>query len=441
MRLAKAVLVLIAVILSVRASAQGYRGTDFWICFPQNAINDMGSSGLEQTLFISSDYRTGGVIQPQDDSISIPFNVESGATVSIRIDTTYELTSSSQIERRSLHVTSVQPITLYVVSHRKASTDSYAAIPTSMLGTSYVIAGYTTFAAPGERYTLSSQADIVATEDNTMVTAVLSGSTADGLPAGRTVSLPMNKGDVFQLKGGGTVADLTGTIVTSTKPIAFVTGHRCAQVPQYTQFCDMLMEMEPPANDWGKDFIATHFEGKTGYVLRVIAKDDSTQVILNGRVAAELNKAGYFEIDTLRSDAIIHTSNPVLVGQYSTSAEADTEKIGDPFMLLLVPNDRFIMEATMTSVEKGMWRDYVNIVVPDSALNSIHLDGQPLKTGNARHIGKFAVVPYELTSGSHSIVCPIPIALYSYGFGVLTRNYDSYGHTCGMRLDETNRPK
>lgn len=430
----------ILVFIASAAKAQGYRGTDFWICFPQNAILLEGGHGLEQTLYIASDYRTHGTIEREDDTVQTTFDVEAGAAVSVNIDTTYELTSSSQIERKSLHVTTNHPITLYVVSHRKASTDSYAAIPTPLLGTEYEIAGYTTLNVNGI-HTLATQAQIVATEENTIVTARLTGSTKDGRPAGRSISMPMNRGDVFQLQGGGTVADLTGTIVTSTKPIAFVTGHRCAQVPAGVQFCDMLMEMEPPMEDWGKDFISTKFEGKTNYGLRILAREDSTEIQVDGKKVAVLNKSGFCEIDTLQHDAFLRTSKPTLVAQYSTSAEADTEKIGDPFMLLLVPNDRFVTEASTSSIGTAGWMNYANIVVPDSAMEFVRIDGQYVKTGNARKIGKFAVLPREMTAGSHTITCPIPIAVYSYGFGYLDVNYDSYGHTCGMRLDEFKKAK
>src|ERR1043166_4655615 len=91
MRSLKTVFVLLAALISSSALAQGYRGTDFWICFPQNAVFEQGI-GLEQTLYISSDYRAHGTIEREDDSVQTQFSVEAGATISQEIDTTYELT-------------------------------------------------------------------------------------------------------------------------------------------------------------------------------------------------------------------------------------------------------------------------------------------------------------------------------------------------------------
>src|ERR1051325_9066513 len=113
MRSLKTVFVLLAALISSSALAQGYRGTDFWICFPQNAVFEQGI-GIELKLYIASDFRTNGYVEPQDDTTKIPFAVESGAAISLTIDSTYQLLSSSKIERKSLHVTCDHPISLYV---------------------------------------------------------------------------------------------------------------------------------------------------------------------------------------------------------------------------------------------------------------------------------------------------------------------------------------
>ena len=249
----------------------------------------------------------------------------------------------------------------------------------------------------------------------------------------------LSRGDVFQLQGDGRAktSDLTGSIITATKPVAFFTGHRCAEVPGDVQFCDMLLEEEPPTNDWGKEFIVTKFEGKDFSVARVVASQDSTIVFVNGKQASTLQKGLYYEIDTLRRDAVIRTSKPALVAQYSTSSNADSIKVGDPFMLLVVPNDRFLTDVTTASVTNGQWWHYLNIVVPDSAIESLRLDGQrkPALTRRIQVTKQLSVVRIQVEVGRHEVTCASPIAVYSYGFGVLRENFDSYGHACGMRLD------
>src|SRR5579872_250381 len=147
--------------------AQGYRGRDFWVCFPENAVIE-GNKKLNLALFITAEARTKGTIVNMMDGSQRPFSVKSGGLAEVDIDTEIEIRSSELAESKSLHITSDHDITLYVVSHRPASTDSYAAIPTNLLGTHYMATGYTMLQNGPESFT--SQAAFVATEDSTLIT-------------------------------------------------------------------------------------------------------------------------------------------------------------------------------------------------------------------------------------------------------------------------------
>jgi len=428
--------------------AQGYRGRDFWVCFPENAVIE-GNRALHLSLYITAEARTKGRIVNMMDRSRRSFSVETGASTEVDIDTEIEIGSSELAESKSLHITSDHDITLYAVSHRPASTDSYAAIPTNMLGTHYMAAGYAMLQNGPEAFT--SQAAAVATEDNTLVSVHLTATTRDGIwkahSKGQTTIISLNRGQSFQIQGADndTDNDLTGTTFSSNKPVAFFTGHRCAQVPPNYSFCDMLLEMEPPERDWGREFILTKFEGKDFYVARVIADSDSTDVSIDGQHAATLARGSFYEIDTLHNDALVTTSKPALVAQYATSSNADSIRIGDPFMLLAIPNDRFIPAVTTASVTTGRFRHYLNIVLPTPALPSLRLDGvrigateisrwmKPVRE-NIAPGGAYTVLTFEAPEGRHLVQCAAPMAVYSYGFGILGSNYDSYGHACGMRL-------
>ncbi len=431
-------------LLSIQAAqAQGCRGRDFWICLPQNS--DEESNPLSLSLYITAEARATGTIENRLDSSSRPFSVESGSVVEISLDTELELTSSERTEPKSLHITSDRDIMVYVVSHRPASTDSYSAIPTNLLGMRYAVAGYFTLNHEQEPFT--TQATILATEDNTLIQAKLTAATWNGLPKGRNVEFALDRGEAFQIQGAYPIVadDLTGTIFSANKPVAFFTGHRCAQVPPNAHFCDMLLEMEPPECDWGREFILTKFERKDFYVARVIAGSDSTDVSLDGRHVATLSKGAFYECDTLSSDARLGASKPVLVAQYATSSNADRVAVGDPFMLFVIPNDRFIPEVTTTSIAGGTFENYLNIVVPKSARGELRMDGLPVTAGSTAVLlasptdrlapgGEYEILTVELREGRHLVHCSEPIAVYSYGFGTAEHHYDSYGHACGMRL-------
>jgi hypothetical protein len=209
----------------------------------------------------------------------------------------------------------------------------------------------------------------------------------------------------------------------------------------------MLLEMEAPSNDWGKSYILTKFARKDYYVIRVIARDDSTVVSINGEKMAWLMRGEYREFDTLRFDAMITASKPILVAQYCTSTTADSVYVGDPFILLAIPDNRFINEVTTTSVTTGSWENYLNVVVPDSGVSTLFIDNTLVSLGkfpmqisifSERRLpaAKATIFTFKVPPGRHILRCASPMAVYSYGFGIGDNNYDSYGHGCGERLDK-----
>jgi hypothetical protein len=472
---------LLSVIFIAPAHSQGYSGTDFWLCFPQNAMNE-SQTELQQSLFISSDTHASGYVEtsiPNDGSHGkkakpsrTEFTVEAGSSTAIPIDPDFEITSSGKLEAKAIHVTSDRPVSVFAISRRATptgkmaaiehttaakptstvadpSTESYEAIPSSGLGHDYMVLGYKSlFMSEGP--TVTSQAEIIATEDNTIVKAKLTAPTVDGHKAGSTATYTMKRGEVLQLQGfvpskksknvsQGEAGDLTGTSVTSNKPIAFFTGHRCALAPDDDGFCTLLVEQEPPTNDWGTDFIFSKFAGD-GDMMRLVASSDSTRVTVNGHYMTTLRKGAYYEIDTFSSDAHIQASKPVLVGQYSTTSIRSESVANDPLMVFTTPTDRYITRATTVGLDRmfggtGSWDHYLNIVVPDQALTSLQIDGGPHPECEVRHVGNMSIMTCTVGGGRHSVTCASPMAVYEYSVGTGNNGYDSYGHNCGIRLD------
>jgi len=440
----KILLLLALLAIATLAHAQGYRGRDFWVAFPQNAILE-GNKPLSMSLLICAESRTTGEITNGLDSTRVHFNVEAGAYVEVPLDTTLEIRIPGMIENKSVHVVADHEISLYVVTHRPASTDSYMAIPTPLLGTEYIVAGYN--GLTNGPLSFATQCQIVATEDNTLLTVKLTANALDGQPKGRTLSIPINRGETFQLRGHveyQSNGDLTGTTISSNKPIAVFTGHMCAQVPVEISYCDVLVEAEPPSNTWGNDFILAQFFSKDYFVTRIIAREDSTEVFGNNKIAT-LNRGECTELKLL-SDRGLHSTKPVLVAQYATGSDADSIKVGDPFMLFVTPNDQFVSEVTAVTMVSGSFNHYLNVVVPDSGVESLEIDDAlvslqkfpprvSLERTNHIPTMRGTVYTFEVPPGRHTVRSKAPIAVYSYGFGGGQENYDSYGHACGMRLD------
>jgi hypothetical protein len=412
------------------------RGKDFWVCFPQNAKFE--SAGLNFRLYITGDKDTRGTVSIPGLGITKTFFMNANQIVPVDIDTIAQVFGSDQLQKLGVHLVADNPVAVYGLSNRKASTDTYLAFPTNVLGTAYRGACYFGLGSDDQ---FTSQITFVATEDNTNVTITLTANTKGGRHTGETFSVAMKQGDVYQMQGASgrdAKNDLTGTLVTSTKPIAFFTGHTCAQVPSNINFCDQLLEEEPPMPSWGRQFYVGRLEGKTEYVVRVVASEPGTQVFVNNQLMAKLANAGdFYENTHLIQNSLITTNKPVLVAEYAQSSEADSVKVGDPFMLFITPTEQFLRYYQFVTPIKGDWHHYVNIVAPASAISTLKLDGRLIPPKYYKTIGLslYQIAQYEIGYGSHVVSCDQPFGLYSYGFGVAGDNYDSYGNNAGQLVE------
>lgn len=411
------------------------RGKDFWLCFPQNARYEIGLINLK--LYITGDRNTRGVVSIPGLRFKKEFVLSAQQIISVDLDSAVQITQSEKVMDLGVHVEADNPVAVFGLSNRKASTDTYLALPTDVLGTSYRAIGYH---PPSADPTFSTQFNIVATEDNTNVVISLTGDTKGGRRQGETFVVQLNRGQVYGVQGGyaqNRRGDLTGTLVTSTKPIGFFVGHSCAQIPQEFNFCDQLLEMSPPIPSWGRQFYVGKIESKERYAMRVVASEDSTQVFMNNRLVARMNAGDFYENSELVDNTFVTSSKPILVAQYATSFDADVNKVGDPFMILITPTEQFLNYYRFVTPVRGDWHHYINLVVPLEGLASLRVDGAiwPAKYFRTIGISKYAIAQIEIGYGSHNVSCDLPFGLYSYGFGVGNDNFDSYGNIGGQFVE------
>ncbi|HET6400177.1 MAG TPA: IgGFc-binding protein [Candidatus Kapabacteria bacterium] len=415
-------------------SYEDSRGKEFWLAFPQNAILEDNHT-LTLKLFITSDQDTHGTVSIPGLAEQIPFFLRASDIDTIDIDTVVELRTSELVQQLGVHVVADHDCAIFGLSHRPASTDSYLAYPVKVLGTTYRAVGYYPLQNGPESFT--SEFAIVGTEDHTTVTISLTADTRGGHRAGETFSVSLNRGDTYLVQGSplpGHTSDLTGTLVTATAPISFFIGHTCAQVPPDVSFCDQLLEMEPPIPSWGRQFYVGRFEDKTQYVIRVIASEDKTDVFVNNQLVAKLSAGQFYENNHMVDNSFITASAPVLVAEYAQSSNADSIKVGDPFMLLITPTEQFVNYYRFATPISGEWFHYINLVVPLDAEGSLRVDGRsvPVRYFHKIGISRYGIAQYEIEFGAHAVSCDQPFGLYSYGFGIHGSNYDSYGNDGGQ---------
>ncbi len=146
---------------------------------------------------------------------------------------------------RACHITAKKPVSVEYFSVGANAGGAYLALPTPALGKNYVVASYNDNPGLGSiPFRVAENSGgyfmVIAPFDSTNITiipngltagghkGVHSGSGANGKPQPYTVLL--NRGQCYWVKGDGSDAtiDMSGSTITSSKPIAVLSGHEDA---------------------------------------------------------------------------------------------------------------------------------------------------------------------------------------------------------------------
>ncbi|MBX7043393.1 MAG: T9SS type A sorting domain-containing protein [Ignavibacteria bacterium] len=399
-------------------SAPDSKGTDFWLMFNGN----LGTPTL--TMFITSDVNTSGTVTPQGGA-PIPFNVVANTVTPVSIPGSYANHTSDVIDNKGVHVVSNDEVTVYGLNYIAFTTDAYLGLPTDILGTSYVVLTYR-----NSNVVNAVQFGVVATQDNTTITITPSVTTG-GRTAGVPYNIVMNQGETYELRNTGAAPnDLSGTTITSDKPIGVMGSHQCVNIPAGFVFCDHICEMLPPTTTWGRNFVTVPLRSRVnGDTWIIMASQNATVVTINGVPQAPINAGDRIET-ILTGQSIITANNPVLVAQYSNGSSFSGNP-GDPFMMICPPYEQYLSGYTLTTVS-GYVAHYINVVAPNAVVGSLTLDAVPVPVVEFTPIGAsgFSGAQLAVTPGSHTLAATLPFGVFQYGFN----NDDSYGYPGGLSL-------
>ena len=355
---------------------------------------------------------------------------------------------------RAVLVTADQDISIYTVE-KGTSMDSYLALPTDALGTEYFVASYN---VPSRirRQDRGSQFLIMGVYENTMVTITLTGTVIhDGQTkrSGAVFSVTLDRLEVMYFVSQDD--DLTGTHIESDAPIGVISGSKCADVPAGTAYCDHLVEMIPPVNTWGQNYITSPLRTRSsGDVFRVIASRDNTMVEIEGeRIVRETLHSGRFFEFEVPSDQnrIITSSRPVLLMQYSKGGEADNTQ-ADPFMMLVPALEQFPKDPvyfTTPLSSSPPLSHHVNVIVDCQHTGALyHNMFQLPETSFSRltqlrqRVGnhEYCIAQMDLALGEHMLEhreLEVRFSVALYGFATSqTLGEVAYGMPIGLTLND-----
>jgi RHS repeat-associated protein/uncharacterized repeat protein (TIGR01451 family) len=410
-------------------------GTDFWLALPA-----MQGPGSADTIVITADEDATGVV-------SIPglvgvtpqtFTVAAGGRTDVSFPGVFaRVMTSDTVENLGIHVTSDKNVRVYRESLFGIDMDRFTALPTAALGTEYIVLAYGNTATA----TYATQFTMVATADDTVVTVVPTEDTPNHL-AGISYTVTLDAGQTYQLQNRSAFGDLTGTLLTSTEPIAVFAGHEYAG-DGFQGF--HMAEALPPTAGWGSHFVTAPIaDHPGGSLVRILAQTDGTAVRVNGGDPVMVNR-GFVHKIVLGGPVEITADRPVLVAQYGINPPGESDN--DLYMMLVPATDQFGRAYTWVGAHVvGASTDppyyaaeYVNIVAPTAAASQITLNGTAITGFTAVGTSGYSVAQvsvFEVPSGPFRLEGPVGFGAMAYSIKPSSVNAGfnagSYGYPLGV---------
>ena len=456
-------------------------GTDFWLGFMPNSFSSTCCAPQAMEIFIGSGTANlvhvdvyGGNQLPVSQSQRMTANT---------IWTLYSPEPSPWINYNdeqeayyAIHVYSENPVVVYgyqFTGANTSSTDSYLALPTPALGTEYYPSCYY-----DDNYTLGPSNPLAGqfliispTNDNVITIGPVKTSTrAEAQPQtsgavtvshnqGDTWTVTLEKGQTYLVQSTGLAygdADITGTHIVSSQPIALVSGHQLCSIPigelaASNGSKDEVFEMIPPLQAWGSTYFDMPTATRTvcGDLVRVIAGEDGEVITAtsdNGAPTATLVNAGDFYDFDLVTDPTVFTSQggkKFLAVQMAYSQGYDGDPgLSDPFSIVLTPQQQFQKKMIFNIPDRTGVPGFVHygtFLCQTDSISKIQINGKPISfyipAGSAPIPGTNPPmsayrVQWPGDATVYVATCGAPFGLYLYGWST----YESYGHPAGMAL-------
>lgn len=420
-------LIILALLTNVNAAEISSKGKSFVFSFNPNMDSVLGRSVYR--VYITSDQDATGTVKAAGKEY--PFSVTAGGIKIVYLSTPWWYKSLTPDARTSNNVRVVadNDISVYALNQRGFSTDAFMVLPIKSLGTEYIAMSYES------RYAhWPSQISIIGTQSNTEVTITPTSDTTK-YKAGETFTVTLGNGQVYYMTAPGEHADLTGTIISASNPVGVMSGSLCTNVPFSVRACDHLEEMVPAVSTWGKSFLTVPLATrKKGDIFRILAAQDNTVIKINGEEVATLQRGQFHERFIIESSEI-EANAPVLVAQYAVGQLYDNVT-SDPFMMLVPPKEQFLSKYAFSTMQLYYGQHYINVVVPNSGIHSITLDGVIVDANKFEPIGVsgFSGAQLSVAKGAHYISGTDKFGLFVYGFS----GAESYGYPGGMAIEKIN---
>lgn len=409
------------------------KGKDFIVSF---LFNSLGRAVSEQVqLHLTGDVATTVTVEYPVNSptFTTTVNVVPGSVsiVTLPLSASFGW-SIDNIGNNSIRAFADQEFVVYMINRRIASTDAALALPIDTMNNEYLVLDY------NPRF-VGAQFNVTAAFDNTTVTITPSTSMV-GRAAGVPFSVIINRGEAYFGRGLTTALSntLTGTIISSDKPVGVTNGNGCTQVPTGVAACDHIFEVAQSVQSWGTRVMVVNLPNRpNGTIYRILASEDDTTITQDGTGIGVLNRGEFIETAQIAGSHIFEANKPIFVGQYMTGQNATNATLGDPAMGNMVPSQQYLSDYTFSTVGDNQFaQNFLTVIAENADVGSLLLDGILIPAAEFTPINStgFSSAVVILSQGSHTTSSSLPHGITVEGYN----SYDSYIYPGGALFQFIN---
>ncbi len=334
------------------------------------------------------------------------------------------------------------------------SNDASLLLPSTAMTGNYRVMGTQGFSRDADY--APAFVSVTATQDGTTVTVklakkapVVEGDPISATPAGGTLTLTLDAGDVAQIVTKlGKNYDFSGSLLTADKPVQVITGVPCMDEPFNVEACDHIEETVFPAETLGKHYVVTRPTGPVdndvGHVVRFYGNVDGTTLTYTPKKPSgcpdTIGAGEVVECGEVTKDFEVSGSSEFGVGMFQLGgAKADTQfdpeglesPLGDPSQSFAVTVEQYRKRYVFLAPEDYK-KNFVDIVAEEGT--KLTLDGknvssslEPL-TGTSWFIARVKLSSFS--DGVHVLEADKPVGIQVLGYGDNT----SYQYPGGLNL-------
>lgn len=364
------------------------------------------------------------------------------------------------LSSRAFRIRSSAPIIAYQfnVFENSYSNDASLLLPTKALGTKYRVLGW----GAGHPVKLDfgfdildrSYVTIVGTEEGTQVTVnpswrIKGNPPIDATPAGGTITVNLGPFDVLNLETDDgtlqdpveTITDLSGTAVTSTKPVAVFTGVESTAAPGWVEIptypgwsdddtccLDHLEDQLFPLESVGKNYVITRSPVRStgGYrepdVIRFVGAAETATITTTLPAPFDQFTLQPGEVRTTwaQNNFTAVGDKPFILGQFLISqGYVQGALTGDPALTIFPPVEQYRSDYLILTPPSWStnW-----VVISASVGSDVQLDGASTAGCTTEPAGLVNGVDYQsricpVSTGVHRITSSERFGVVAYGYG------------------------